>query len=651
MDPVLQAIQNQVESNILNVSDVLLFQEYFALKNSTEISKWYDFYSRMMTNLQTLTPKQKIQKKLQEKIEFFRPENNPTIFEDLENPEKSVKLITGQVQSGKTAVICGLSVYLIKALKMPVVIVVRNFTADYQQLAKKFKPSGSFGEFDVMVHYAKDAPKENFFSPDNIGLTICIEHQTQLKKIIEGYELRNTEFCLIADEADSICYKTRSSAERERIGLFNTLREHASQFIGVTATAFDMLYLENELKNQNIYHLPVPEFYKGIEHPDFSIEELPQNFNFSLREDSASAWKLSTDMERFYTRLTDIPIFESVVREEDEKYGEIWTDHPVICLQRTETEIKKQLQAMGAMIRHPVFGTEWTVIVYNGEGVYAYSPDGMSNEIKDSEGQVCRGKAPKSVYLEDARTALYFDSLTIGDILQYFKERGTAMHIVIIAGQMVNRGLNICSNDYKWHLTHQILKLSDTATCADNNQISGRLFGIYRDTVPLRLFVLKKDALSLKQSHYLQKRIFEGACLHELAERMPNLCQQIKVFVGLIPKRKTTKKCREPHWNKVSREEEQYGDVEEEKKIEEGEGWLVYRSSELHKNIYNTIEKILLEQGWTNVWVKRSEIESYIEERSWDRRWLSDMHKPTRIGETRIQFRKRNNRIEYKLVV
>jgi hypothetical protein len=216
---------------------------------------------------------------------------------------------------------------------------------------------------------------------------------------------------------------------------------------------------------------------------------------------------------------------------------------------------------------------------------------------------------------------------------------------------MVNRGLNICSNDYKWHLTHQILKLSDTATCADNNQISGRLFGIYRDTVPLRLFVLKKDALSLKQSHYLQKRIFEGACLHELADRMPNLCQQIKVFVGLIPKRKTTKKCREPHWNKVANERDQYGDVEEEKKMEDGEGWLVYRSSEIHKNIYQTIEKILLEQGWTNVWVKRQDIESYIEERSWDRRKLSDMHKPNRVGETRIQYRKHNNRVEYKLVI
>ena len=85
--------------------------------------------------------------------------------------------------------------------------------------------------------------------------------------------------------------------------------------------------------------------------------------------------------------------------------------------------------------------------------------------------------------------------------------------------------------------------------------------------------------------------------------------------MGLIPRRETSKKCREPKWNKVFREQEQYGDVEEEEKIEDGDGWLVYRSSGVHKNIYQTIEKVLLEQGWTNMWIKRCEIQADIEER------------------------------------
>jgi len=100
--------------------------------------------------------------------------------------------------------------------------------------------------------------------------------------------------------------------------------------------------------------------------------------------------------------------------------------------------------------------------------------------------------------------------------------------------------------------------------------------------------------------------------LHELAERMPNLCQQIKVFVGLIPKRKTTKKCREPHWNKVSREEEQYGEVEEEKKIEEGEFYCVLpeRLAERETEVYRLALDYL--QDKRNIWVPRSELVNYM---------------------------------------
>jgi hypothetical protein len=50
------------------------------------------------------------------------------------------------------------------------------------------------------------------------------------------------------------------------------------------------------------------------------------------------------------------------------------------------------------------------------------------------------------------------------------------------------------------------------------------------------------------------------------------------MYVGNIPQRRTTKKCREPRWNKVAKEQEQYEDVvvEEENKVEniqEDEEW------------------------------------------------------------------------------
>jgi hypothetical protein len=135
---------------------------------------------------------------------------------------------------------------------------------------------------------------------------------------------------------------------------------------------------------------------------------------------------------------------------------------------------------------------------------------------------------------------------------------------------MVGRGLNVVSTDFKWHITHQILRNSDMATCADIVQ-KLRLLGIYLDLIQVHLFCLQRDAIAIKQSAKLQKRIFEGADLHEELATMPDLCEEIKMYVGNIPQRRTTKKCREPRWNKVAKEQEQYEDVEvekEEKKME-----------------------------------------------------------------------------------
>lgn len=591
--------------------------------------------------------KEKIQSYLKNKVPLFN--EKPEIFEDLENPEKSTMLIAGLVQSGKSNVICGLSLYLNQVLDLNVINVVRDMKADYEQLYRKY--IRDFSEYSLIINYTGEDSIHKIFMDRQPSITISIEHQKHFEKIQQAYALNpNSKFVLIADECDLICYKDEKTIEQIRIHLFNEIKNSSEKFIGVTATAFDMLYMENRLNCDNIYTLPVPSNYKGVDHPDFKITELEKKFDFKLQKTNDPAvWKFSTEMEYFYTDIMDTPLFE-------EKTEEGSVTHPVMCLQTTETEKPKQLQCLGAFARHPVFKKEFTVIVYNGDGVFMYSPEGIDRDVtvktQDGKEKLHKAKFDASPYFKQCSGVAYFKQLNLGDALQYLKSRrDPPTHIVIIAGLMVGRGLNIVSSDFQWHLTHQILKTSDTATCADVLQ-KCRCFGIYRDRIPINLYCLQKDAISIKQSLKLQARLFEGAELEEAIKSMPELCEEIKIYVGNIPKRRTTKKCAEPQWNKVAKEREQYGELlEEEKNIEEGEGWLVYRSSELHKTIYKTIEKILLEQGWTNVWVKRQDIESYMENRNWDRRKLSDMHKPSRIGETRIQYRKHNNRIEYKLVI
>lgn len=301
----------------------------------------------------------------------------------------------------------------------------------------------------------------------------------------------------------------------------------------------------------------------------------------------------------------DTPLFE-------EKTEERSVTHPVMCLQTTETEKPKQLQCLGAFARHPVFKKEFTVIVYNGDGVFMYSPEGIDRDVtvktQDGKEKLHKAKFDASPYFKQCMGVAYFKQLNLGDALQYLKSRrDPPTHIVIIAGLMVGRGLNIVSSDFQWHLTHQILKTSDTATCADVLQ-KCRCFGIYRDRIPINLYCLQKDAISIKQSLKLQARLFEGADLEEAIKSMPELCEEIKMYVGNIPKRRTTKKCAEPQWNKVAKEREQYGEVEEEKNIEEGQFYCVLpdKLAPCEMEMYRYAVDYL--QDKTGQWIERSKI-------------------------------------------
>lgn len=544
-----------------------------------------------------------IQNLLKENIEFFREEHNPTIFQDLDNPLKATKLISGHVQSGKSAVICGIAIYMVRVLKKSVVIVLRNYTADYLQLSRKFQDGGEFSGFKVPVHYAKDCRETQIFSETVPAVTICIEHQTQLKKIADVIsDYPRVRFCLIADEADAVCYK--KDTNKERITQFNKIKAASSQFVAVTATAFDMLYMEHTLRNNCIYHVPITAEtrYKGIDHPDFSIHELGKTFDFKLKRVTASRWRLSSQMEEFYTNLLDTEEYENAIIDEKE----FVESHPVICLQKTEPTIKKQQQSLSALANHSVFGKEFTVLVYNGEGVLVYSPEELPHRV----GRVC-GKSFSNHFIPQQLKAMNYMGISIGDILQELKDQGIHTHIVIVAGHMVGRGLNITSNDYKWHLTHQILRMSESATCSDLVQ-SCRLFGKHRDSVPTQIYCIQKDAVSLKQAHYLQKRIFEGANLHETVVPMMNLCEEVKVFVGNIPKRRTTKKVREPKWNRVYTEREQYEEAKvSEEKVGDIRVILDVRPGLILDEVRCAIVNELLNRG-KNEWHPRSNIVSVL---------------------------------------
>ncbi len=466
----------------------------------------------------TVADDQTIRKQLSVDVPFC--ESNPDYFDALR--DGGTKLIAGNVQSGKSSAIVSTAIYAVKVLQIPVVILLRCYKADSKQLYQTI--TERFGHYGVSPQYADKSGDLDFFLREP-RITITIEHQSQLRRIDKAIndhcDMRGhlPEFMLIADEADSTAYKVH--ADRIRHQHFLRIKSVCSHYIGVTATAFDMLLLEHSLHNYSIFHVPIVPNYKGIR--DFNFEILKPDFQFKLTEEG----RISDDMNSFYQDFLNQSISHT---------------HPPICLQKTQTIIQSQLQTMTQLIRsnHPM-----NLIVYNGNGVYVHSPF-IDFTAKINQ---CLPKLTSDGYS-------HYSKLNISDILQHLKDNAVIKPTLIIAGHILGRGINVVSRDYGWHLTHEILQVSSSASCADIVQAL-RLCGIYDDNYPLTLYIRAKDAKCLKQIDDLQERIFEGSSIHELTRDMPTLCEQIKVFKGLIPKRRVSKKCK-PKFNRVSSKSIQY---------------------------------------------------------------------------------------------
>jgi len=497
-------------------------------------------------------------------IPFFA--KNPHIFQDLCDPQKRMKAIIGAVQSGKTEVICGLAVYIIKVIRMPVIVVVQEYNAHVEQLLNNFQRGGRFGTDELRVDASciRDIdPSSWVFHQDPYTtptLTVCLENPAQLKKLVEAIPEEPHPFFLIADEADAIGYKNPKALPK-CYHEFQQIRNRATEFIAVTATAFDIIYMDNDLKNNCIYKLPHPENYKGLE--KVGIWELDNNFNFGVtkkdervphsgpptplrgaRLGRTSSVTLSTDLEQFYIDLLE------------EKQPT--PSHPIICLNKTETKIEEERWMLKAFADHPIL-KQYCVIVFNGQGIDLYNPHMDVNHLRT----YFKIKKPKKKdhskgLLQSVANVVFVEKAGSREVLQYVKiHLKMTTHIVIIAGQIVNRGLNIVSTDYVWHLTHQLLRVSSVATCGDMYQ-AVRLYGRYNDNISLKLYMTEKDARALEQTYYLQEKILKEAdnrvVIHETIMSMKDVCYGIKLLKEDIPKRRTTKKVQEPKWTVMKRE-------------------------------------------------------------------------------------------------
>jgi RecG-like helicase len=128
MSSNIDFVRAQITALVQSVQDMNILRKYYHIRESSNLYEWLELDS-MIQSVKAQQNEKNIQNFL-ENIPFFK--HNPQIFADLSNPEKNTKLVAGRVQSGKTAVICGLASYLVCELKMPTVVVNTPFETERQ---------------------------------------------------------------------------------------------------------------------------------------------------------------------------------------------------------------------------------------------------------------------------------------------------------------------------------------------------------------------------------------------------------------------------------------------------------------------------------------------------------------------------------------
>lgn len=508
-------------------------------------------------------PDETVEPYLSDHIPFFREENR--IFSDLRDFEKTCCLIQGSIQGGKSNVIMGLALYLTRVLGHTVIIVVRNFKCDQEQLKDKFKSSGLPWDVEVETKATSDMYRRP-------TLTVCLENVTQLNKIYRTYDRNRTHanpYSLIIDEADSIAYKMGEPTNGpQNVKCLHDLREHAHHTIMITATCFDVMYLEEKLTNKRLYTVPPHPDYRGFKHPLLKFHHTTE-IDLRYRKDEP----VSPSLLQWYERLNQLPPFEGKIIEED---GER-SAHPIIALQVTELQQNRQLDIACTLAGNVRFQHRFVVLVWNGKGVHVWTSSIHDLPTKPRE--------RKTFEEYKGMQMRVYKKVTIREVLGMLRQDPQRRYrnkvIVIIANKLAARSQNFVSTDYRWHLTHEIMQHAPTKSIPEIMQVIGRIFGIYmyecEGGIPLEIYCSVDDDRDLQQAFYLQDHVIQkakeiGNEISTEARRMMDLLPLIRVYFEKRFEfvRRTTLKCAEPRWNRVDTEADAEGyDLSEEEEEED----------------------------------------------------------------------------------
>lgn len=400
--------------------------------------------------------------------EFFPEETEEIIrfwdtYKFSNSLSKEKILLKGDVQSGKTLrMIISAICYLICG--KDVVFILRNKKADKYQLIKRFEKiferlqnEKNFTHPSFKIVDKHDSP------PMSNCIFVDIYSKTNIKKLQKKLLPRNIKnSVLFIDEAD--CRDDTKDKE------FITLCNSTGINIFVSATVQDILVSSWGIKGNTIIPSLQSRDYKGIDKLQIITER-------NIKEKDELLWT-----------FCDISI--------DKEYISYNENHPKILLVNIDRQLEQignifekfknnNFTEDGLQFKLPSSMNNLCVIEYTGKGVKIFHNDLKFDDLKNFSSKL---------KYENGNFSLE-KTLSIGEVLLWLSRNGgknVFPNIVIISGDMANRGINFaCYDDENprnnWHITHQVLLKSESSSCSNIIQ-SCRILGKYTDDIPLKLY-------------------------------------------------------------------------------------------------------------------------------------------------------------------
>lgn len=426
--------------------------------------------------------------------------------------EASQTLIAGKPQAGKSEFTFGIALMLSLRGMTPLMI-LRNFSKDAVQMASKLKRfSQRHSEFMIMRGWSRG--EVNTKSLSSVSLTddlkdICVG--IQQKKLVfvlyNGYQLnlmnilckKSISYSLLVDEADAVGYgEIKEEENRPRYHAsweYQCLSGRCTKIFEISATVWDILWGNTNIKTNNIVVIRPPPSYKGISN---GVQFIGLQHKITTWRPEEGLDDADPNMFPIYYELTKLPIYT------ESRYN-CEGNHPVIMLHKSYIWQAHHDEFMRNFKERQELADMWTIIIEDSRAFQIYSPHLRRSKI------TLNGETQKDLGGEG-----YYKftnpNLDIQMVLQWLRDNGGSSvfsHIIIKTGHQAGRSRSYVSLDGRWHLTHEYLTPSrSNRNTADLIQ-SVRLCHNRPDSIPLTLYSPEEVAVAIQKADILQDEQLE----------------------------------------------------------------------------------------------------------------------------------------------